>query len=269
MSAEDGAHGDEYDLAAARAEEAAYRTEGAAERRRFVRETLTPTPGEAVVSVGAGPGFEPLELAESVGSTGRVVGVDRSRPMTRLARERLSGVSNAAVVAGDATALPLPDGVADAATAVQVLQYLASPRAALAEIRRVLHPSGRAVVFLVDWDTFPVRGTDQSRTERVLTAWRDHCRHPTLGSRLREPASAAGLAVRSVEPYAVAADEPTDGTFAGHLLDFVAEFAADHGTVDAAEATRWREDLAAATDRGEAFVGLTGYCHLLAPASAR
>ncbi|WP_284014078.1 methyltransferase domain-containing protein [Halobaculum litoreum] len=252
-------------MEAAAAEEAAYRTAGAAERRRFVRETLAPAPGETVVSVGPGPGFEPLELADAVGPAGRVVGVDRSVPMTRLARDRLSGVPEASVVAGDATALPLPDGAADAVTAVQVLQYLGSPGDALAEIRRVLRPSGRAAVFLVDWDTLVVRGADRSSTERVLTAWRDHCRHPTLGSRLHEAASASGLAVRSVDPYAVAAHDPVDDSFAGHLLDFVAEFVADHGAVGTAAATRWRERVATATEEGRAFVGVTGYCHLLTP----
>ncbi|WP_435063801.1 methyltransferase domain-containing protein [Halobaculum sp. EA56] len=258
----------DYDEADARAEEAAYETAGAAQRRRFVRDSLDPATGDRILSVGCGPGFEPRELAEAVGPDGSVLGVDRSPAMTALARERLAPVPNAGVVAGDATRLPVADGVADAAVAVQVFQYLDRVDPALAELSRVLAPDGRAAVFLADWDTFVVRGADPDRTDRVLGAWSDHCVRPTLGSRLPEHLDGVDLAVSSVEPYALSEPDPTGDAFARHLLGFVAEFVADHDAVGADEAASWRESLREAADDGEAFVSLTGHCYLLEPTPA-
>jgi SAM-dependent methyltransferase len=45
-------------------------------------------PGEAVVDIGCGTGQTTLGLADAVGETGRVIGVDISRPMLGLARKR-------------------------------------------------------------------------------------------------------------------------------------------------------------------------------------
>ncbi|GAA0258331.1 methyltransferase domain-containing protein [Halobaculum roseum] len=259
----------EYDAEEARAEEDAYRTAGAAERRRFVRESLDPTDGETVVSVGCGPGFEPLELADAVGEDGEVVGVDRSSPMCALARDRLASSPNARVARGDATDLPIARDAADAATVVQVLQYVEDPSTALAELRRVLRTGGRAAVFLADWDTFVVRGGDPDRTETVLASWRDHCAHPTLGSRLRGPAESAGFSVRSIDPYTVADADPTPDSFAGTLIEFVTEFAADHDAVTRTVADAWRAEIRDAISGGTGFVGLTGYCYLLETTTGR
>ena len=244
-------------------EAAAYDTPAATDRRRAVREALALDGGETVLSIGPGPGFEPLELADALGPSGRVFGVDRSRAMLALARERLSGRPNAAVARGEATALPVPDGAVDAAVSVQVYQYLDDPTPALAELARVLAPGGRAAVYLADWETFVVRGADPERTARVLASWRDHCADPTLASRLPGLLADVDLTVRAVEPYALAEPDPTGDDFPRHLLDFVADFAAEHEAVGEAEAEGWRESVRGAAARGEAFVSLTGYCYVL------
>ena len=45
-------------------------------------------------------------------------------------------------VKADATALPFPDATFDAATSVQVYEYVADLPSALAELHRVLRPGG-------------------------------------------------------------------------------------------------------------------------------
>ena len=49
---------------------------------------LAPLAGEQIVDVGCGSGQTLLQLAERVGSSGRVLGVDPSRPLLERARER-------------------------------------------------------------------------------------------------------------------------------------------------------------------------------------
>lgn len=54
--------GFEYGESAVAREEANYQTATARERRAFVRDKIALDPGEAVLSIGCGPGFEPTEL---------------------------------------------------------------------------------------------------------------------------------------------------------------------------------------------------------------
>src|SRR5260370_42369414 len=61
-------------------------------------------PGEKVLEVGCGTGAATVPLAEVVGDTGEVVGIDISEPMLAAARERIShsGLSNITLLRADA-----------------------------------------------------------------------------------------------------------------------------------------------------------------------
>ncbi|GAC1399284.1 MAG: hypothetical protein NVSMB65_17380 [Chloroflexota bacterium] len=80
----------------------------------------------------------------------RITGVEPSTGMRRVAAEKLAPLSAAGchvtLAAGDATALPAPEGSMDAVVLASVLHYLPAPRAALAEARRVLRPGGQLLV---------------------------------------------------------------------------------------------------------------------------
>lgn len=96
-------------------------------------------PGAATMAdVGCGDG-EMAEILRRRGGT-RVVGVDRSWPETSLARSRLG--AGAAAVVGDAHRLPIGDGVLDAAVCHMALMLFADLPSVLAELARVLRPSG-------------------------------------------------------------------------------------------------------------------------------
>ncbi len=93
------------------------------------------------VEVGVGTG----RFAQALGVE---VGVDRARNPLVFARER--GVH---VVRADAHHLPFADHRVGAVVFIMTLCFVASPRAALEEARRVLRPDGRLVVGTVDLDS--------------------------------------------------------------------------------------------------------------------
>ena len=69
----------------------------------------------------------------------------------RSARDRLASVvspAGVALIAADATALPLPDGVADLTFAMHMLYHLPDPSQGVRELRRVTRPGGRVVIGL-------------------------------------------------------------------------------------------------------------------------
>jgi len=170
--------------------EAIYATRDVKRRRRLVREALGAKSGERILDVGCGPGFYVDELAEEVGDTGTVVGVDESAPMLEVAAGRTAGRSNVAFHQGDVTALPLPDGTFDAALCVKVLEYVEDVRGAMRELCRVVRPGGRVVVWDVDWRTVSWHSGHPARMRRVLEAWDAHLTHPflprTLAPRMRD-----------------------------------------------------------------------------------
>ena len=52
---------------------------------------LAPARGERVLDIGCGAGQSTAELAELVGETGQVVGIDISEPLLKAAKSRLAG----------------------------------------------------------------------------------------------------------------------------------------------------------------------------------
>jgi SAM-dependent methyltransferase len=102
-------------------------------------------PGERVVDVGCGAGFDSLLAARMVGAAGAVVGVDMTPAMLAKAREgaAAAGLANVTFHEGYAEALPVPDGWADVVISNGALNLVPDKAAALAEMARVLKQGGR------------------------------------------------------------------------------------------------------------------------------
>jgi arsenite methyltransferase len=96
-----------------------------------------------VLDVGCGTGFPLIELAQRLGPTGAVHGVDPWGPALERARLKVRGASlqNVDIRQGDAAALPFPDGAFDLVVSNLGINNFRDPEAALAECRRVLRPS--------------------------------------------------------------------------------------------------------------------------------
>jgi arsenite methyltransferase len=101
-------------------------------------------PGERVVDIGSGAGFDTFIAANHVGAQGRVVGVDMTAEM--LAKSRATaealGFAHVEFREGLAEAIPVEDGWADAVISNGVINLCADKQAVFEEIRRVLKPGG-------------------------------------------------------------------------------------------------------------------------------
>jgi arsenite methyltransferase len=102
-------------------------------------------PGERIVDVGSGAGFDSLIAAKMVGPSGHVIGVDMTPAMLAMAWKSASeaGAGNVEFREGLAESLPVPDGWADVVISNGVLNLLPDKLAALQEMARVLKPTGR------------------------------------------------------------------------------------------------------------------------------
>jgi SAM-dependent methyltransferase len=101
-------------------------------------------PGERVVDVGSGAGFDSFIAAGQVGSTGRVTGVDMTAEMLKKSRATADtlGFAHVEFCEGLAEQMPVEDGWADAVISNGVINLCADKKAVFTEIHRVLRPGG-------------------------------------------------------------------------------------------------------------------------------
>ena len=109
-------------------------------RQRVALELLDVRPPALVLDAGCGSGEMSAKLLERGFD---VRGIDIAEPMIHLASTRF-GTDRFQVA--DLESIPFPDGTFDAVVCLGVIEYLQSDDAALCEIRRVLKPSGVAVI---------------------------------------------------------------------------------------------------------------------------
>lgn len=119
--------------------------------KRIITLLLDLRAGLTVLDVGSGTGADAIEIANAVGPTGRVVGLDASQDMIAEARHRAAG--SVEFVHGDAHSLDFPDASFDRVRAERMLIHLADPETAVREIIRVTKPGGLVVASDIDGGT--------------------------------------------------------------------------------------------------------------------
>jgi ubiquinone/menaquinone biosynthesis C-methylase UbiE len=109
----------------------------------LVRE-LAPVPGERALDIGCGRGAALFPLAEAVGPSGHVTGIDLAPRMVAAtaADARARGLTTVELTVMDASAPDLPGGYSVLASSL-VLFFLPDPAAALRAWLRLLVPGGR------------------------------------------------------------------------------------------------------------------------------
>jgi len=103
------------------------------------------SPGERVIDIGSGAGFDSFIAAGLVGDAGRVVGIDMTSEMLDKSRSTAAdlGVSHVEFRHGLAEELPVDDGWADVVISNGVFNLCADKQAVFDEVMRVLRPGGR------------------------------------------------------------------------------------------------------------------------------
>ena len=101
-------------------------------------------PGERVVDVGSGAGFDSFLAATAVGSTGQVVGVDMTQQMLSKSRKLATelGYDSVEFCEGLAEDLPVDDGWADVVICNGVINLCPDKQVVIGEIFRALRPGG-------------------------------------------------------------------------------------------------------------------------------
>ena len=221
-------------------------------RRNAVLQELAPRRGERVIEVGCGAGLLLRDIGLALGPHGLAAGVDVSPDQIAAAVRQCAGVPAVKPMVGDIRVLDYPDGVFDAAVAVQVVEYIEDAPGALAELRRVLKPGGRFHCLATNWDSAFWHGPDEALTAEITGVWDGHAPWPNLPARLPPMLARAGFGNIRTLPVPIVNPDLHENTFAWWIARLMAAYAVDNG-VCATRAEEWLAALDAAEVAGEFF----------------
>ena len=220
-------------------------------RRTF--DLLQVRAGSRVLDVGCGTGDDARALAERVGGSGWVVGLDNSETMIEEARKRVEGLGLPVDYrVGDARRLDFPDASFDGCRVDRVLHHLDDPSSAVKELARVARPGARIVMHEPDMEASLVDSPHRAITRRLMNYYCD--RHPSgwVGRHLRTLAHQAGLTDIVVESDTWVWTDYEEG-MRMLWLDRTAAQAVETGAISQDEAEVWQADLREAGMAGHFF----------------
>lgn len=175
-----------------------------------------PKTGEVCVDLGSGRGTDVLRMAESVGATGFVYGIDISDGMLDKARRNAEkfGVTNVSFIRSELEKLELPDKMADLVISNCTLNHAADKQSVWNEIYRILKKAGRFVISDI-YATTAI--ADEYRNDPVAVAecWAGSVTRSEYMQQLEKAGFASVEIIEESAPYAKGNAEVASFTIAG------------------------------------------------------
>jgi SAM-dependent methyltransferase len=182
-----------------------------------------------VLDVGCGAGFPLLELAQRLGTTARLTGLDPWEAGLQRAnwkRERL-GLNHVEIVLGDAAQMPFPEKHFDLVTCNLGVNNFDDPGACLRECHRVLRRDGRICLttntfghFMEFYAVFETC-LREMKLDAVLPKVKEHEQHRGTDETVRGLVEGAGFSVVKIVRDKFGLRYADGSAFLGHFLTLI------------------------------------------------
>lgn len=164
------------------------------------------TIGKRVIDLGAGPGFATLDLAEIVGSAGKVVAVERSHNFVQALQQaaRTRGLKNIESHELDLMSGELPHEQFDFSWCRWVAAFVSDPALLVRKLSGVLHKGSVAIFHEYGqydaWRYYPSLPHHERFREHVIRTWRESGGEPDSAPIVVDLLRQHGFAIRSARP---------------------------------------------------------------------
>lgn len=162
--------------------------------------------GQTVIDLGCGPGFATIDLAEIVGSGGRVIGLERSERFLEYVRHTYSqrSLSNVELCEVDLDQSGIDYCDVDAIWCRWLLSFTTQPAKIVDGIASSLRSGGVAIFHeYLDygaWQLGPREASFETFVDAVKHSWRASGGEPDIGLQLPQMLNAAGMEILHMQP---------------------------------------------------------------------
>jgi ubiquinone/menaquinone biosynthesis C-methylase UbiE len=206
-----------------------------------------------------GPGLLLSAIADIVGATGAVHGIDISEPLNAFARAHCRHQHWVEIDHGSATRLPYADDAFDRVLSTQVMEYVEDVDSAIRELYRVIKPGGQVVIVDTDWDSIVWHSDDVGRMNDVLTAWAQHAPHPHLPRTLAGRLHRAGFVITGRRVLPLFNPSFDENTYSNRMIDLIAAYVARLAGKQISQPEEWARNLRDIGTRGDYFFSINRY----------
>lgn len=176
-----------------------------------------PKPGEVCVDLGSGRGTDVIHMADEVGETGFVYGIDISLGMLEKARQNALKfeIGNVRFICSELEKIDLADGIADLVISNCTINHASDKEAVWSEIYRILKRGGRFVVSDI-YSTSPIPENFRNDPVAVSECWAGAVTREEYLDTLREKGFTNVNIIEESKPYPKGKAEVASLTITGN-----------------------------------------------------
>jgi arsenite methyltransferase len=233
-----------------------YQTDDIKEAQRQYRVWFDPRPEEVLLDVGCGTGVNAHALSKLVGPAGKIIGIDPSSAMLKIAREKASApnIEYQQIAVEDFKAA---ENTFDGVVCTQVFNYVADPVAVLKSLLRMVKPTGRIFLSETDWDTLSYNIPDKALQRRVVADFSDHHGDGWMGRKLYTICRQAEARDITLHPYVINNAEYSIRKYGGPMSYVIRDYLLRAKGWSDSDVQRWTKQLSEAYDNKTYFFTLT------------